>query len=75
MLDNLEKTVFSLADLRSRGFCVKELEALGIKNIREIYFKSYRIIYEIEADVVNVFCIVDGRRDFVSLLEKRVLGV
>jgi len=75
VLDNLEQTVFSLADLPNRGAVVKELEALGIKSVREICCKPYRIIYEAEADFVSVFCVADGRRDLVSLLEKRILGM
>jgi toxin ParE1/3/4 len=75
VLDNLEQTISSLASLPNRGACVKELEALGIKNVREIHYKPYRIIYEAETDAVNVFCVADGRRDMVSLLEKRILGV
>ncbi len=75
VLDNLKQVIFSLADLPNRGAVVKELEALGIKSVREIYYKPYRVIYEAEADVVSVFCVADGRRDFVSLLEKRVLGM
>jgi len=75
VLDNLEKAVLSLADLPNRGAVVKELEALGIKSIREIYYKTYRVIYEAEADLVSVFCVADGRRDLVSLLEKRILGL
>ena len=73
VLDNLEHTIFSLANLPNRGAPVKELSALGIKNIREIYFKPYRIIYEIGSETVHVFCVADGRRDMLSLLEKRIL--
>jgi toxin ParE1/3/4 len=72
-LDNLEQTISTLTDLPNRGAPVKELSALGIKNIREIYFKPYRIIYEIESETVHVFCVADGRRDMLSLLEKRIL--
>jgi len=73
VLDNLEKTISTLADLPNRGAPVKELKVLGIKNIREIYYKPYRIIYEIESEAVHVFCVADGRRDMVSLLERRIL--
>lgn len=73
VLNNLEQTVSTLANLPNRGAPVKELSALGIKNIREIYHKPYRIIYEIESEAVHVFCVADGRRDMVSLLEKRIL--
>lgn len=75
VLDNLEQTISTLTDLPNRGAPVKELSALGIKNIREIYFKPYRIIYEIESEAVHVFCVADGRRDMVSQLERRILEV
>ena len=75
VLDNLELMISSLANLPNRGSCVKELEFLGIKSVREIYYKPYRIIYEVETDAVHIFCIADGRRDMVSLLEKRILGL
>jgi toxin ParE1/3/4 len=75
VLDNLEQTISSLANLPNRGACVKELESLGIKTIREIHYKPYRIIYEAEKDVVSIFCVADGRRDMASLLEKRILGL
>jgi len=75
VLERLEQVISSLSELPSRGAIVKELEALGIKSFREIYFKSYRVIYEVETDAVNVFCVADGRRDMVSLLEKRILGL
>lgn len=73
VLDNLEQTISTLANLPSRGAPVKELRALGIQNIREIYSKPYRIIYEIDTHAVHVFCIADGRRDMRALLERRIL--
>jgi toxin ParE1/3/4 len=75
MLDNMEKTISTLASLPDRGTCVRELAELGIKSVWEICCKSYRIIYEVEAGEVRVFCVADGRRDMVSLLEKRILGL
>jgi toxin ParE1/3/4 len=75
VLDGLEHVISSLSALPSRGACVKELEALGIKSFRELYYKSFRVIYEVETDEVHVFCVADGRRDMVSLLEKRILGL
>lgn len=73
VLNNLEQTISSLAELPNRGAPVKELSALGIKNIREVYYKPYRILYESKSEAVHVFCVADGRRDMVSLLERRIL--
>lgn len=52
----------------------KELLAVGLREYREIYFKPYRIIYRIIADIVYVMLIADGRRNMQSLLQRRLLG-
>ena len=51
----------------------KELLALGIRNYREIFFKPYRVIYQVTGDKVHVMLIVDGRRDMQALLLRRLL--
>jgi len=73
VLDRLENTFSSLSDLPKRGVYPKELLALGVREYREIYFKPYRIIYRITADIVYIYLIVDGRRDMQTLLQKRLL--
>ncbi|NDV18629.1 type II toxin-antitoxin system RelE/ParE family toxin [Pseudodesulfovibrio sp. JC047] len=74
VLGRLEQTVFSLVHLPNRGSWVRELEALGLKSVREIHCSPYRILYEVQVDEVHVFCIADERRDMASLLERRILG-
>lgn len=73
LLNNLEKTVASLETVPLRGHCPPELERLGVREYREVFYKPYRIIYRITGSAVTVFCILDGRRDLPDLLQERLL--
>ncbi len=69
----LEKTCKSLEDIKERGHVAPELERIGIKTYREIHHKTYRIIYQVTKRDVYVHCVLDGRRDMMTLLEDRLL--
>jgi toxin ParE1/3/4 len=69
---NLKERIKTLSNMPERGSFVKELLRLGRKTHREIYFKPYRIIYRIKGNKVIVVLVADGRRDFKSLLQKRL---
>lgn len=73
LLTKIEKTFGSLSQSPERGAYPKELLALGIREYREVFFKSYRFIYKIINKKVYILLIVDGRRDMQSLLERRLL--
>ena len=73
LLENLEKTVLRLETTPLRGICPPELEGIGVFEFREIFFKPYRIIYEVKKTNVYVHCIIDGRRDLQDLLQTRLL--
>ncbi|MDY6987380.1 MAG: type II toxin-antitoxin system RelE/ParE family toxin [Thermodesulfobacteriota bacterium] len=73
LLEQIEKTFSTLSEFPERGVYPKELLALGIREYREIFFKPYRIIYRVMDKNVYVLLIVDGRRDFQSLLQRRLL--
>ena len=73
VLKGIEKAFGSLSESPNRGAHPKELLALGIRDYREIFFKPYRVIYRVMGNVVNVFLIVDGRRDMQTLLQRRLL--
>lgn len=73
LLDNIEKTILQLASLPFRGNCPPELERVGVYDYREVFFKPYRIIYQVTGPSVCVLCILDGRRDMQTLLQKRLL--
>ncbi len=75
VLEQIENALDSLAEFPERGRYPKELDTLGIRQYREIFFKPYRIIYQVTGETVHVFLIADGRRDMRSLLEQRLLKV
>ena len=73
LLDALEKLCNSLAELPERGNVPMELSDLGITQYREVRYKPYRVIYRIVGDEVVILCVIDGRRDIESLLQRRLL--
>lgn len=73
LLDNIEKTILSLESMPMRGHCPIELERIGVLEFREIFFKPYRIIYQVIQSSVYVHCVLDGRRDLQDLLQQRLL--
>lgn len=73
VLDELEKLIVSLNKIPERGHYPPELHIQGIKEFREVIFKPYRVIYEINnLDIIIHLC-VDGRRDMRTLLQRRLL--
>ncbi len=73
VLGKIEEICLDLENLPERGHIPQELDWVGVSNYREIYFKPYRIIYEIESKKVYIHCVLDGRRDLQQLLERRLL--
>ncbi len=72
VLAALEKSCRALADFPERGNAPKELQPLGIAEFREVHYKPYRVIYRIFGTQVVVYCVLDGRRDMQSLLQRRL---
>ena len=73
ILENILDTAAELARFPERGSYPKELLALGIRDFRQVLFQPYRIIYRIIGHQVFLYLVADGRRDFQSLLERRLL--
>jgi toxin ParE1/3/4 len=73
VLARIEKAFGSLSESPQRGVYPRELLALGIREYRELFFKPYRIIYRVVGRNVYVLLIADGRRDFQTLLQRRLL--
>lgn len=69
----LEK-ISTLERYPERGSVPKELEALGVRDFRQILLDPYRLIYRVTARKVVILVIADGRRDMQALLERRLLG-
>lgn len=74
LLDGMEQAIENLARFAHRGSYPRELLALGIREYRQKVFKSYRLIYRVIEQKVYVYVIADGRRDFQTLLARRLLG-
>ena len=73
VLDRLLEVAGRLAAFPDRGPHPKELQALGIREYRQAFFKPYRLIYRIAGRQVLIYLIADGRRDMQSLLMRRLL--
>lgn len=73
VVGKIEEAYLKLAEFPDRGAIPHELLELGMRDFRQVVFKPYRIIYEVEQDRVVVYVIADGRRDMRSLLRTRLL--
>ena len=58
----------SLRTFAERGRVVPEVDAPGI---RELFIRSYRLIYQVTADHVFILAFVHGARDLAALWERR----
>ena len=73
LLDNIEGRFYKLEKLPERGHIPEELRSTGIKRYLEIYYKPYRIIYEIKKHIVYIHAVLDGRRNIQEILSNRIL--
>ena len=73
VLDELESLCSRLTERPERGHVPPELDRIGVTNYQEVYFKPYRVIYEAIRQDVFVHCILDGRRDMPTLLQRRLI--
>ncbi len=74
VLNQLLKVVERLATFPNRGSYPRELQALGIREYRQTFFKPYRVVYRVMGKQVFIYLIADGRRDMQSLLMRRLVG-
>jgi len=75
VLECLENVIEDLSLFPERGSFPSELLNLGIREYRQTFFKPYRVIYRVIGSIVYVQLIADGRREMVSLLARRLLGL
>lgn len=73
VLGQLESLCSRLTELPERGHIPPELDQISVTNYREVNFKPYRVIYEVIRQDVFIHCILDGRRDMSSLLQRRLI--
>ncbi|MGN6095611.1 MAG: type II toxin-antitoxin system RelE/ParE family toxin [Bosea sp. (in: a-proteobacteria)] len=74
LLDTFLEKISTLECYPERGSVPKELEALGVREFRQILLDPFRLIYRVIGRKVVIFVIADGRRDMQALLERRLLG-
>ena len=74
VIDKIMDAAGSLTTLPDKGNYPKELEAFGNREYRQIFFKPYRLIYQVALKHVTVMLVADGRRDMPTLLANRLLG-
>jgi toxin ParE1/3/4 len=67
-VQQFEDNVMSLKENPLRGRVVPELEKFGYTRYRELIQGNYRIVYEVANDTVIVHVVIDGRRDFESII-------
>jgi len=73
VISQFESAINNLSQFPTRGSYPKELLELGIKEYREVYFKPYRLLYQIREKTVYIMLIADGHRDMQTLLSRRLL--
>ncbi len=73
VLESLLDAADHLAHFPERGTHPKELMKLGIRDFRQVILRPYRLIYRMAGNQVFLLLVADGRRDFQSLLERRIL--
>ena len=73
LFNNIEQVILSLQTSPLRGHFPPELERIGVLEFREVFFKPYRIIYQVAGGSVFIHCVLDGRRDLLDILQQRLL--
>jgi toxin ParE1/3/4 len=72
VLARIGQAIETLAEAPDRGVFPRELAAAGERDFREVFFKPHRIIYEPLPNRVVIHVIADGRRNFETLLRRRL---
>ena len=55
------------------GRVVPELAVIGLTTIRELIQSPWRILYSVNGERIEILSIVDGRRNFEEILDRKVL--
>jgi toxin ParE1/3/4 len=74
VLDRLSETAESIVAMPHRGAHPPELPHSMEGEFRQVFFKPYRVIYEVSRDEVLIHLIADGRRNLHPLLLRRLSG-
>jgi toxin ParE1/3/4 len=72
VLDRLSETAETIASMPHRGSRPSELPHNMEGEFRQVFFKPYRMIYEVIQDEVVIHLVADGRRNLLTLLMRRL---
>ncbi len=72
VLDKITQVAESIATFPDRGSRPRELPPGLESDYRQVFFKPYRVIYQVRNDEVVVHLIADGRRNLQTLLLRRL---
>lgn len=73
LFHGLLEQAHSLSQFPERGSYPEEMLRLGIKEFRQVIFKTWHLIYRVTDSQVIVLMVVDGRRNMESILTRRLL--
>ena len=69
----IRATCTDLGEMPFTGHVPPELERVGVLGYREVCCYPYRIIYRVVGDRLLIHCILDGRRNLMDLLHRRLI--
>lgn len=72
VLDQIKQAAESISKYPDRGSRPRELPLELNADYRQVFFKPYRLIYEVRQTEVVIHMIADGRRNLQSLLLRRL---
>ncbi len=73
VLDHISEAVDSLAKLPDRGSRPPELPYGMNAGYRQVFFKPYRVIYQVRKSEIIIYLIADGRRNLQDVLLRRLM--
>ena len=73
IVQKIRDRVSNLKISPERGRVVPELAAHGIVQYRELVVSPWRVLYRVDATVVYILLVVDGRRNLEDLLFNRIM--
>ena len=73
VLKRIEVKINSLKNFPEKGGYVPELLKHNIKDYRQLMESPWKIIYNIDDDIVNILIIIDSRRNTQDLLVEKLI--
>ncbi len=69
----IRATITDIGKIPFTGHAPPELERVGVLEYREVSCYPYRIIYRVVGERLLIHCILDGRRNLMDLLHRRLI--